>query len=78
MTQTKNKVVASFNLKDVETTISNGTIVILMTIKMKSKTQNLVIGNNQITFDKIDSEYYNIKVKASYDLDTNAFRCWRK
>ncbi len=67
----KNKVVASFNLEDVETTISNGTIVIFDDHKNEIKTQNLVIGNNQITFDKIDSEYYNIKVKASYDLDTN-------
>ncbi len=68
----KNKVVASFNLEDVETTISNGTIVIFDDHKNEIKTQNLVIGNNQITFAKIDSEYYNIKVKASYDLDTNA------
>ena len=68
----KNKVVASFNLNDIETTISNGTIVILDDHKNEIKTQNLVVGNNQITFDKIDSEYYNIKVKANYDLDTNA------
>ncbi len=68
----KNKIIANFNLNDIETTITNGTIVITDDHKNEIKTQSLVTNSNQIIFDKIDSEYYNIKVTANYDLDTNA------
>ncbi len=68
----KNKIIATFNLNDEETTITNGKIVITDDHKNEIKTQDLAVNNNEITFDKIDSEYYNIKVKANYDLDTNA------
>ncbi len=69
----KNKVIASFNLNDEESTITNGRVIIFDDHKNEIKTQDLVTGNNQITFEKIDSEYYNLKVIVDYDLDTNAF-----
>ncbi|MCI8273738.1 MAG: hypothetical protein HFJ55_06635 [Clostridia bacterium] len=67
----ENKVIATFNLKDLEETLIEGTITITDDHQKVLKTQKLQNNNNEITFDKTNSEYYTIKVMADYCLDDN-------
>jgi len=69
--ENENKVIASFDLKDTEETLIQGTITITDDHKKVLKTQKLVANRNEIIFDKTVSEYYTIKVIADYCLDSN-------
>lgn len=67
----KNKIKVNFTLNDNEQTLVNGKIIITDNNKNKVKEQDLQANNNEIVFDKTDSEYYYIKVIADYNLGTD-------
>ena len=70
-TENQNKIKAKFVLNDNEQTIVNGKIIITDKNKNEIKTQDLQANNNEIIFDKTNSEYYYIKVVADYNLGTD-------
>lgn len=70
-TENKNKIKAGFTLIDNEQTLVSGKIIITDQSKKEIKTQDLQSNNNEIIFDKTDSEYYYIKVVADYNLGTD-------
>lgn len=70
-TDGQNKIKSKFTLNDNEQTIVSGKIIITDQKKNEIKTQELQVNNNEIIFDKTDSEYYYIKVIADYKLGTD-------
>lgn len=70
-TENQNKIKANFTLNDNEQTLVSGKIIITDQNKNEIKTQNLQANNNEIIFDKTNSEYYYIKVVADYNLGTD-------
>lgn len=70
-TESKNKIKASFILEDKEETFIKGKIIITDKNKNEIKTQDLQANNNEIIFDKTNSEYYYIKIIADYNLGTD-------
>ena len=70
-TENKNKIKAGFTLIDNEQTLVSGKIIITDQSKKEIKIQDLQSNNNEIIFDKTDSEYYYIKVVADYNLGTD-------
>ncbi len=67
-TENQNKIKAKFTLSDNEQTLVSGKIIITDQKKNEIKVQELQTNNNEIIFDKTDSEYYYIKVVADYKL----------
>ena len=70
-TESQNKIKANFTLNDNEQTLVSGKIIITDQNKNEIKTQDLQANNNEIIFDKTNSEYYYIKVIADYKLGTD-------
>ena len=66
--ENKNKVKVNFTLNDKENTLVSGKIIITDKNKTEIKSQDLQTSNNEITFDKTNSEYYYVKVVADYNL----------
>lgn len=66
-----NKIKASFKLIDEEQTITTGNIIITDEKENQIATQQLNTDINEISFNKVSSETYKIKVVVNYDLDTN-------
>lgn len=71
ITENKDKIKVNFILNDNEQTLVSGKITITDKNKSKLKEQDLQANNNEIVFDKTDSEYYYIKVVADYNLGTD-------
>lgn len=69
--ESQNKIKANFTLNDNEQTLASGKIIITDKNKTEIKTQDLQANNNEIIFDKTNSEYYYIKVVADYNLGTD-------
>lgn len=70
-TDNKDKIKVNFILNDNEQTLVGGKIIITDKNKSEIKVQDLQANNNEIIFDKTDSEYYYIKVVADYNLGTD-------
>lgn len=66
-----NKIKAKFTIIDEENTITQGTVIIVDEEQKEIKKQKVKKGENEIIFLKNQSEIYNLKVVATYDLDTN-------
>lgn len=66
-------VTVNFTVVAEEDCIKSGSVIITDKNGKQLETQELEYGENEITFHKDNSEYYNIRIIASYDLDTNYF-----
>ncbi len=66
-----NTITVTFKVEDKEETITSGNIIITDESQNTLKTQELVNGENTITFTKTGREFYIAKIMANYDLDTN-------
>ncbi len=68
-----NKLNATFNVEDRENAIGAGEVIVYNENQDEVLRKNIVSGINQIEFNRDSSEYFEVKVIVSYDLDNNVF-----
>ncbi len=64
-------ITAKFNLENTDNSFTKGKIDVLNEQGVVVANDDVIVGENTLTFKKTTSEYYIFKVFVDYDLDTN-------